>query len=158
MKKKKWFVIFVAVIAVLSVTVLWKRLNPDEFTVGEDEIALYIRLDLEEDIGLLVYDYTANGHEASGGVSNADKSLLNRDEVLLNIWNREELDCYRDKVDMWMQFRIITEYDDPNFPNIYPEEITVKCDPITWEACFGKTYNVLISGSKGTGYTITLEE
>ena len=155
--KKRVLIGLLAVVALLSVVILGKWLNLGELIVKEDEIALQIKLDLAEDIGLLVYDYTANGHDFSGGVSNADKSLLKHDEVLTSVWNKQELNCYDDKVDLWFRFRIITEYTDPTFVNVYPEEITERCNEIAWTADFGKTYNIKISGSKATGYTVTVE-
>ena len=157
MNKKKIVITAVAIAAVLCMVILWKWLNPDEYIVKEDEIALRIKLDLKEDIGLLVYDYTANGHDFGGGVSNADKSLLKHDEVLTSVWNKQELNCHDDKVDLWFRFRIITEYTDPTFANFYPEEITERCNEIAWTADFGKIYDIRISGSKANGYTVTVE-
>lgn len=55
-----------------------------------------------------------------------------------------------------MRFRIITEYTDPNFENIYPEEITVTTEPISWDAYFGKMYDISITGNKTDGYTVKL--
>ena len=55
-----------------------------------------------------------------------------------------------------MRFRIITEYTDPNFENIYPEEITVRTEPISWDAYFGKMYDINITGNKTDGYTVKL--
>ena len=51
--------------------------------VADDEIALYIQLDIKEDIGVLVVDYEAKGTSCSGGTSNADKSLLRHDELII---------------------------------------------------------------------------
>ena len=49
---------------------------PDDYAPADDEIAVHIQFDTREDIGLLVYDYCADGHEYSGGTSNADGSLI----------------------------------------------------------------------------------
>ena len=154
---KKIGITVMAIVAVLCMITLWKWLNPYELIIKEDEIALHIKLDLEEDIGLLVYDYTANGQNFSGGVSNADKSMLKHDEVLTSVWNKQELGGQEDKVDLWFRFRIITEYTDPTYVNLYPEEITEICNEIAWTADFGKTYDIKISGSKANGYTVTVE-
>ena len=74
--KKKIIIIIAALsaIAVLTLTVfaavvLYKLIIPVKFVSGEDEIALYITLDTKEDVGLIVFDYTANGREFGGGVS-----------------------------------------------------------------------------------------
>ena len=57
-----------------------------------------------------------------------------------------------------MQFRIITEYVTPNYENIYPEDITRYADPISWEAQFGKSYYITVSGDKTNGFTAILNE
>ena len=46
------------------------------------EIALRIQMDVEEDIGLLLIDYEAGASSGSGGTSHADKSPIERDELL----------------------------------------------------------------------------
>ena len=48
-------------------------------------------IDTEEDIGLLVYDYRVDSHEYSGGISNADGSLIKHDSDNIVVWNKEEL-------------------------------------------------------------------
>ena len=71
-----------------------------EYVPAEDEIALHIQFDTEEDIGLLVFDYSADGSRQSGGISNADKSLMKHDERLINVWNKEMLQCSADTVEL----------------------------------------------------------
>lgn len=44
----------------------------------------------------------------------------------------------------------------PNYENIYPEDITSYIDPISWEAQFGKSYYITVSGDKTSGYTAIL--
>ena len=55
-----------------------------------------------------------------------------------------------------MQFRIITEYVEPNFENVYTEDITKYAEPISWEAHFGESYFITITGDKTTGYKVAL--
>ena len=129
-----------------------------EYKVGADEIALYIQLDTREDIGLLVFDYCANTHEYSGGISNADKTLLKHDEQLIEVWNRKDLECSADTVNLTIQFRIITEYVDPNYENVYPESLTRTLDPISFEARFGESYSFVIAGDNINGYHISRTE
>ena len=154
MKKSVILIIIVTILAGLYLG--YKRLFPGEYRVGEDEIALRIKLNVQEDIGLIVYDYSVDGHDQGGGVSNADKSLIRHDDELITTWNRDELNSSADKVSLIMTFRIITEYTDPNFDNIYPEEITRWTEPISWDAYFGKMYDIVITGNKTEGYTVKL--
>ena len=132
--------------------------NSSEYVVGTDEIALIIQLNTEEDIGLLVFDYSVDGREQSGGISNANKTLLKHDEQLIVVWNREELECSADVVNLSIQFRIITEYIDPNYENVYPDSITRTLAPISFEARFGESYSFVITGDNKNGYQITLTE
>lgn len=142
------------IIALLSIIVILMCSHAKEFKVGDDEIALYIQLDTNEDIGLLVFDYSANGAEFSGGTSNADKSLIKHDERLIEVLSRESLNCFADSLELYIQFRIITEYTVPNYENIYSESVTKYIEPISFEAHFGESYYFTIIGDNISGYTI----
>ena len=155
--KKKVIGIVTAIVIVLGLSlVAYNQITPDEYVPAADEIALHIQLDTEEDVGLLVYDYRTNSHEYSGGISNADKSLIKHDSDNIVVWNKEELNNLSDTFELSMQFRIITEYVTPNYENIYPEEITKYIEPISWEAQFGNSYFITITGDKTNGYHAVL--
>lgn len=159
--KKKRIGIAIAIAAILGLGfILYNQtIYSGEYVPADDEIALCIQFDIEEDVGLLVYDYSADGSKQSGGISNADKSLLKHDERLVNVWNKELLHCSADTVELSIQFRIITEYVEPNYENIYPEEITKYIDnPISWQAHFGESYLITITGDTTNGYQAVLEE
>lgn len=156
-KKKIW--IAVAAVAVLGlVLLLFAQRTPDEYVLAEDEIALHIQMDTEEDVGLLILDYCVDGHEYSGGMANADKSLIKRDSDNVQVWNKQQLSSSSDTVEFLLRLRIITEYVDPNYENIYPEELTRYMDPISWEAHFGSRYYITITGNKISGYQAVLED
>lgn len=151
--KKKTIGMIVAIVIVLGlILVVYHQIIPNEYVPAADEIALHLQLDTEEDIGLLVYDYRAGSHEYSGGISNADRSLIKHDSDNIVVWNQEELDNLSDTFALSMQFRIITEYVAPNYENIYPEDITKYTEPISWEARFGESYFITITGDKTNGY------
>ncbi|MGM9631560.1 MAG: hypothetical protein ACI3XL_00505 [Eubacteriales bacterium] len=130
---------------------------PDEYVPADDEIALHVRLNIKEDIGLLVYDYSADGSEYSGGISNSDRSLIKHGSELIIVFNRQELVASADSVDLSMQFRIIAEYITPNFENVYPSDITEHAEPISFKADFGKSYYITITGDRASGYKIYIE-
>ena len=130
--------------------------NPSDYVVGADEIALIIQLNTEEDIGLLVFDYSVDGREHGGGISNADKTELKHDDRLIWVWKREELECSADVIKLTIQFRIITEYVDPNYENVYPDSLTRALSPISFEARFGESYSFVITGDNMNGYQIAL--
>lgn len=157
MKKRK-FGIAIAIVAILGIgIVLYNQIIPNEYIPTDDEIALHIELDIEEDIGLLVFDYIADGREYSGGISNADRSLIKHNSDVLQVWNRQELNSSADTVELSIQFRIIMEYVGPNFENIYSEDITEYIDtPVSLNADFGEEYFILITGNKESGYKAVL--
>ena len=146
-----------AAVIVLGLSlVIYNQIIPDEYVPADDEIALHLKLDTEEDVGLLVYDYRAGGHEYSGGISNADGSLIQHDSDNIVVWNREELNISSDPFELTMQLRIITEYVAPNYENVYPDDITKYMEPISWEAHFGESYCITITGDQTNGYQAVL--
>ena len=154
---KKIIGIAAAAVIVLGLSlVVYHQILPDEYVPSADEIALHLKLDTEEDVGLLVYDYRAGSHEYSGGISNADGSLIQHDSDNIVVWNREELNLSSDTFELSMQFRIITEYVAPNYENVYPDDITKYMEPISWEAHFGESYCITITGDQTNGYQAVL--
>lgn len=154
---KKIIGIAAAAVIVLGLSlVIYNQIIPDEYAPADDEIALHLKLDTEEDVGLLVYDYRAGSHEYSGGISNADGSLIQHDSDNIVVWNREELNLSSDTFELSMQFRIITEYVAPNYENVYPDDITKYMEPISWEAHFGESYCITITGDQTNGYQAVL--
>lgn len=159
MNKKKIKIAIAVVIALVFGFVLYVQMSSDEFKVADDEIAMHIQLDTKEDIGLIVFDYIVDGHEYSGGIANANKSLISHNSKEIQVWNKQELNTSSDSVDISLQFRIITEYVDPNYENIYPSNITKNIDvPISWNAKFGEEYFVTITGDNQSGYTAELNK
>ena len=154
---KKIIGIAAAAVIVLGLSlVIYNQIIPDEYVPTDDEIALHLKLDTEEDVGLLVYDYRAGSHEYSGGISNADGSLIQHDSDNIVVWNREELNLSSDTFELSMQFRIITEYVAPNYENVYPDDITKYMEPISWDAHFGESYCITITGDQTNGYQAVL--
>jgi len=84
----------------------------------DDEIKVNIKLDLNEDIGLFLINYDVNGADGTGGISNADKSMIKRDSKDL-YWSfyKEQLDTSTDTVDVILEFIAVTEYFEPNYDN-----------------------------------------
>lgn len=158
MNKKKIRTAFGIAAALGLGFLLYHQTLPSEYVPAEDEIALQIQFDIEEDIGLLVYDYCAGGYAYSGGTSNADGSLIRHDSNIIVGLEKEALNSPADPVALSMRFRIITEYVTPNYENVYPEDITKYVEPISWEAHFGESYLITITGDKTNGYQAVLNE
>ena len=155
--KKKIIGIIVAIVVLLGLgLIICNQIIPNEYEPADDEIALHIQLDVEEDVGLLVYDYRVDDHEYSGGISNADRSLIKHDSDNIVVWNKEELNNLSDTFELSIQFRIISEYVTPNYENVYPDDITKYVVPISWEAHLGESYFITITGDKTNGYKAVL--
>ena len=144
--------IAIVIAAILGLGFIDNQTIPNEYVPADDEIALHIQFDTNEDIGLLVYDYCVDGYGYSGGISNADGSLIRRDSDILVNWKKKELNSSSDVVALSMRFRVITEYVTPNYENIYPDDITKYVEPISWQARFGESYFITITGDKANGY------
>ena len=158
MTRKKIGTAIAAAVVFVMAFIFYSQMLPDEYAPADDEIALHIQFDINEDIGLLVYDYRADGYESSGGTSNADGSLMKRDSSIIVGLNKAELNASADIVDLSVRFRVITEYVAPNHENKYPDDITKYLDPISWEARFGESYFITITGDKTNGYSAVWSE
>lgn len=157
MSKKKSGIVLIAIVIFGLGFILNQQMAADRDVPADDEIALHIQLDIDRDIGLLVFDYYADGQEHSGGVSNADRSLMKPNSDLIQVWNRQELNSSSDTVELSIQFRMITEYVEPNFENVYTEDITQYIDtPISFHAHFGEAYFITITGDQASGYKAVL--
>ena len=130
----------------------------EAYEAAADEIALQIQLSLQEDIGLLLIDYEGGTSAGGGGTSHADKSLIKRDERIIYTLSEREFDSPSDVENLTLRFTVITEYVDPNYENVYPEEYTKPAGEITLRAGFGESYSVVITGGNGDGYTAALAE
>ena len=118
----------------------------------EDEVMLKVRLDVSEDIGLLIMDYEIGEKSGSGGFSNANRTKLKKDDLLYWTFSKKELKLSDNETDLKIRFRIITEYFEPNYENIYPEEYTVPIEEISLKVRFAGTYDVIITGNSTEGY------
>ncbi len=138
-----------------------QALRRSEFFDGfqaKNVIRLQVRLDLQEDIGLLILDYDAPGLSGSQGTSHADRSLIGRGERCDFALCRQDFSGRADAVPLTLRFTIVSEYVDPNFDNLYPAELVLPLEPIMLEAAYGRSFDLLISGSRASGYRAQLME
>ena len=156
--RKKTIAVFVLVAVLLSCAAAYLILADREAVAAEDEIMLKIKLDLKEDIGLFVIDYYLDGKRGGCGSSNADRSLIKKDDLIYFSFYRGDYADIADTVDLDMSFRIVTEYCEPNYENIYPEELVVPAGCISISADFGGTYHITVTGDKLNGYHAELDD
>lgn len=151
---KTFIIIIVILILFFS---LIKYLKNKEFIPALEEITLKIKLNLKEDIGLIIVDYTVDDVSGSGGISNANKTLISHNDTLTYTLNKQEFNNLSNIENLIIKFKIITKYIDPNYENIYPEEYTSIIAPIQIKAHYGETYHITITGDKTNGYIAKYE-
>ncbi|MBD5560964.1 MAG: hypothetical protein HDQ87_11580 [Clostridia bacterium] len=123
-----------------------------------EELMLVIDLDTEDDIGLLVIDYEGEGVEGSGGVSNADKTVLRRGEKLFFTLDKEQ-EHYDDPdklENLTVRFSVVDPGIEPNIDNVYPAESVSPLEPVTVPVSFGESAHLAVRGSRPDGYTAEL--
>ena len=156
--KHKTIKIFIIIIILLILSfLLIKYLKNNEYNPPLEEITLEIKLDLKEDIGLIIIDYEVDDISGSGGISNANKTLISYNDTLTYTLNKQEFNNLSNIENLIINFKIITKYIDPNYENIYPEEYTSIIAPIQIKAHYGETYHITITGDKTNGYIVKYE-
>ncbi len=155
-KKRVIAAVIIAAALLVAVTVLYilTSLPPK---AADDEIMLKIQLDLKEDIGLLIFDHYLDGKKGGGGISNADRSMLRSDSVLYWSFSKQDYPDLADTVAISMLFTVVTEYCDPNFDNIYPEELLRPMETVSFRGDLGKMYLITITGDSVSGYSASFE-
>ena len=145
------------VLLVMLLISLFFKLQPEVFEVKDNEIGLEIQLELEEDIGALIYDYYVNQRSvSSGGVMNSDRSLTKRNDRIRIILDSEELGHQMTIDTLAIDFAIVTDTIEPNFENNYPPELVIPLERLVFEPTYGEVYQIMIRGDQSNGYTAEL--
>ena len=84
--------------------------------------------------------------------------MLKKDDLIYWSIDKQHYETVSDMVELLLNFTVITEYCDPNYENIYPEEYTMPMKPITFTAKFGDAYSIRITGDKVNGYRAIMEQ
>lgn len=156
--KKKIGIAAIVAAAVLAILTSVYHGTRELAQTNADEISLQIQLDLKEDIGLLLIDGDIDGNVSSGGSSNADKTMLKKDDCIYWPIERQNYENVPDTVELSLRFTVVTEYCEPNYENTYPSEYQIPMEAITFPAEFGKSYSIRITGDKTNGYQAALEQ
>lgn len=157
--KKKIGIAAIVAAAVLAVALFLVFHGADKpAQTNADEISLQIQLDLKENIGLLLSDSDIDGTVSSGGSSNADKTMLKKDNQIYWPIERQNYENLPDIVELSLRFAVVTEYCEPNYENTYPAKYQIPMDAITFPARFGDSYSIRITGDKTNGYQAVLEQ
>ena len=156
--KKKTGIVLLVLVAVLAAVIAFAYYKTYQtMQLDGQQINLQIQLDLKEDIGLLIVESDIDGSQASGGISNADKSMLKKGETLYWQIGKQSSETLSDTVGLSLRFTIVTAYCDPNYENVYPQEYTMPLEAVSFAAKYGETYAIRIEGDKANGYRAVLE-
>ena len=155
---KKSIIAITSILFCISFLFWYLVLSNRPIKVAEDEMLLKIQLDVKEDFGLLIIDYDYNGDGGSGGISNANKSLIKHDETLYFNITKKAFDEPTNIEKLDIHFAIVTKYFEPNYENNYPIENIITMDTISLDGNFGELYSLQISGGFEDGYVATLME
>lgn len=60
----------------------------------------FIQVNTKEDVGLLVFDYCVDDAQFSGGMSNADKSLISHTSDNVQVWTKKDLGSTSNMVEL----------------------------------------------------------
>lgn len=125
---------------------------------GDDEILLKIALDLEEDVGLILIDTVINGRNSTGGVSNANATMIKRNDVIYWSISRKDHNVGEDvsSTVLSVRIRVVTKYFTPNYENDYPEQYVMPTEALTFSVSFGSSYGITVTGNNVKGYTARL--
>ena len=93
-----------------------------------------LNIEFSEDIGLIIIDYDVNGSKGSGGISNADKTMIKHDELLIYTLSKSDFNNLTNIENLSIQLKIVTKYVEPNYDNVYPDEYTIPIDTISLKA------------------------
>ena len=156
MKKSSSFVLLI-LFCLIPVSLFTGCIYPESDKYSEEnEIKVNIQLDLNEDIGLLLTEWDINGQQGMSGASNADKSMIKRNDITEWSLDKEFLNSPADTVEVKLKFIVVTEFFEPDYGFDYPDEYEIPTDEISFTAAFGGTYSVTISGGKESGYRAIL--
>jgi len=156
--KKKTAIVLLAFATALAAAIAFAYRNARQPMQPDGrQINLQIQLDLKEDIGLLIIESDIDGSSTSGGISNADQSMLKKDETLYWTIDQQNSENLSDTVELSLRFTVITAYCEPNYENVYPEEYTMPLEMVAFAAKYGETYAIRIEGDKANGYRAVLE-
>jgi hypothetical protein len=132
-------------------------LDEGEYVPAADEIVLKIELDVDEDVGLVLIDYEVGGVKRSGGMSNADRSMLKAGDTLYDTLSKDgELGGLDELGPMTVEISVVTEYVEPSFEDDYPEELVRPCEPVEIDAAYGGVYDIVVTGNNTDGYAASV--
>lgn len=144
-------IIFLIILLSITLCLIINKNNKVEKTEPSDEeIFFHINLDVPKDFGLLLIEYETKDASGSGGVSNANKSLIKHNDNLTYSLSKQDFNNASDITDLTLTFKIVTEYVEPNYEDNYPASSIITLNPVQINAHYGNTYHITITNDENS--------
>lgn len=143
-------IFLIILLSIISCLIINKNNKVDETKTSDDEIILQINLDVSKDFGLLLIEYETKDASGSGGVSNANKSLIKHNDNLTYSLSKQDFNNASDITDLTLTFKIVTEYVEPNYEDNYLASLSFTLNPVQINAHYGNTYHITITSDENS--------
>lgn len=151
---RKKIIFLIILLSIILYIIINKNNKVEETEPSDEEIFFHINLDVPKDFGLLLIEYETKGASGSGGVSNANKSLIKHNDKLTYSLSKQDFDNATDITDLTLTFKIVTEYVDPNCEDNYPASSIITLNPVQINAHYGNTYHITITSDENSYQSI----
>ena len=146
----KKIIFLIILLSINLCLIIIKNNKVDETKTSDDEIILQINLDVPKDFGLLLIEYETKDASGSGGVSNANKSLIKHNDNLTYSLSKQDFNNASDITDLTLTFKIVTEYVEPNYEDNYLASLSFTLNPVQINAHYGNTYHITITSDENS--------
>lgn len=143
-------IFLIILLSIILCLIINKNNKVDETKTSDDEISLQINLDVPKDFGLLLIEYETKDASGSGGVSNANKSLIKHNDNLTYSLSKQDFNNASDITDLTLTFKIVTEYVEPNYEDNYLASLSFTLNPVQINAHYGNTYHITITSDENS--------
>lgn len=143
-------IFLIILLSIILCLIINKNNKVDETKTSDDEIILQINLDVPKDFGLLLIEYETKDASGSGGVSNANKSLIKHNDNLTYSLSKQDFNNASDITDLTLTFKIVTEYVEPNYEDNYLASLSFTLNPVQINAHYGNTYHITITSDENS--------
>ena len=146
----KKIIFLIILLSIILCLIINKNNKVDETKTSDDEIILQINLDVPKDFGLLLIEYETKDASGSGGVSNANKSLIKHNDNLTYSLSKQDFNNASDITDLTLTFKRVTEYVEPNYEDNYLASLSFTLNPVQINAHYGNTYHITITSDENS--------
>ena len=151
---RKKIIFLIILLSIILCLIINKNNKVEKNETSADEIILQINLDVPKDFGLLLIEYETKDASGSGGVSNANKSLIKHNDNLTYSLSKQDFNNASDITDLTLTFKIVTEYVEPNYEDNYQASSIITLNPVQINAHYGNAYHITITSDENSYQSI----